>query len=100
VFTRSLGGLPQEELGKLVRLNQRFQMLVGGGQHTHVDLDHVGTANPLDLVLLEHPEQPRIGRRQIRGGLFHSVVCRDCSADARQQAEAWSTYGPTLRFQP
>src|SRR3546814_1658885 len=41
-----------------------LEVLVGGGDHAHVDPDQLAPANAEELVLGQHPQQPGLQRRR------------------------------------
>ena len=41
-----------------------FQVLVGGADDAHVHGNNLRAAHPFDFVLLEHAQQPDLGRRR------------------------------------
>src|SRR5205085_5923526 len=51
-------------LSKFLFDHETLQVLIGGGHHTHVNLDIVLTADPLELALLQHSKQLYLHRRR------------------------------------
>ena len=52
---------PEEQvLAKGALVDLLLEVLVGGGDHAHVDLDRLLRADPLDLALLQHAQQLRL----------------------------------------
>ncbi len=51
-----------EVLAEAALLHLALQVLVGGGDEPHVDLDGLGAAEPLDLALLQHAQQLHLRR--------------------------------------
>jgi hypothetical protein len=48
--------LPKGSLG-----NGGFQITIRGGDHPNVDMDRLGSADPLELPLLQYPQQGDLG---------------------------------------
>jgi len=53
-----------EVLAEAARLHGQLEVLVGGGDHPHVDLHGLDSAQSLELALLQHAQQLDLGRRR------------------------------------
>ena len=53
-------------LAELAVCDHPSEVAVGGGDHAHVHLDRVRVADPLELALLQHPQQLHLQRRAHR----------------------------------
>ena len=56
---------PMQQVGAEAAFgDQRFQRLVGRGDHAHVDADQFAAADAEELALRQHAQQPRLQRRR------------------------------------
>ena len=51
----------EQVLAELAGLHQRFQILMGSGNDAHIDLDRRVAADPVELAIGQHPQQPGLG---------------------------------------
>ncbi len=62
--------------------DQLAEILVGGGNDAHVDAVSMGTAEPLELLLLQHPQKLRL---QLKRNIA-DFIQKECAAVGRLEA--------------
>ena len=73
--------------------DQLLQILVGGGDDPHIDLDRAMVADPLDLLFLQDPQQLGLGGQ----GQVADFVEKDAAAAGRLEAAGPAVIRPGER---